>query len=42
MGAGPDELEAFMTTEEDGDKKQRQSHPLSKLGIKLFDARESA
>ena len=44
MGAGPDELEAFMTTEEDGDKKQGQSHPLSKqkLGIKLFDARESA
>lgn len=41
---GPDALEVFMVTEEDGRKKQGQSHPASKekLVTKLFDARDSS
>lgn len=44
VGIGPDGLEVFKVTEEDGDKKQGQSHSVSKekLVTQLFDARDSA
>lgn len=42
MGVGPDELDAFMMTEEDRDKHGQSHLSKQKLGIKLLDARESA